>query len=811
MKGATMPQVFLSHSSKDDAIIDRLHDELERLTGAEVWVDHRDNTPDTASWQEAIDRNLRDAPFCLVAVSRTSVESTEVTVEWRGAMLYGHPVLVAILDDVPLEAISSRLRIIPAVNLHADWNGGIAKLAAAIKGKGAGADGPAFTAFAISARPTLDRKYTQIPLSGRDRELKEAAVKLAVGPVALLGVGGVGKSRLAAELLFTLEGVNGAIWHRADTSSRADQADELLRDHFGIEDVTTPRPALLKLLRSHSRLIVIDNAEDVPPADNTRRAEYVTLINELLAAGARVLLTSRVEWPELDPCALIPLHDPELDAAAQIVRDMMAVYDVSPEPHPLTPSPAFLGDGEGEPEAAYAIAKAARRHPRLIEAAVKRLKKFPLEKTLKELEELKGKTFEDAIQEMIGRSIAQMTAERDGAEAAAALRRLCACKGGFTYAAAEAITQMDTDPLDAALVTLQSWNFVRFDGQTRYTVDPLVLATQSVDDDARRAHLDFYNALADAHHARQDYAGLDVESDNLNAAFDGFIGSDPEAAYWLASACFNFLLNRGRVPQYVRWMETAAAAVAGGEDESLKAAVQNSLGMAYGNLSQQTEPEINLGKAIKGLEDALRFCRPEAAPLDYAAIQNNLGNAYTDVATLNEPEVNLHKAIAAYEAALRYATPEAAPLDYAMTQNNLGNAYSQMAVLIEPESHLGKAITAYVAALRYHTPEMVPLAYAMTQTNLGSAYVQLAALTEPEINLGKAIAAFEAALLYRTPEAAPLDYAMTQNNLGIALEEQGDLARACVCWRAGEPILRQMGYVRDADRVRGWIEESCGG
>jgi tetratricopeptide (TPR) repeat protein len=75
-------------------------------------------------------------------------------------------------------------------------------------------------------------------------------------------------------------------------------------------------------------------------------------------------------------------------------------------------------------------------------------------------------------------------------------------------------------------------------------------------------------------------------------------------------------------------------------------------------------------------------------------------------------------------------------------------------------------------------------------------------------NLGRAIAAYEAALNYYTPEAAPLDYARTQGNLGIALEDSGDLAGALACWRRAEPILREMGYVENADTVAWWIKDA---
>jgi len=72
-----MPPIFVSHASKDDDTVTRLHDELEAATGRNLWVDHKD-IPPGANWQIAIDQTLRETDTMLLVISRSPLPSRRI-------------------------------------------------------------------------------------------------------------------------------------------------------------------------------------------------------------------------------------------------------------------------------------------------------------------------------------------------------------------------------------------------------------------------------------------------------------------------------------------------------------------------------------------------------------------------------------------------------------------------------------------------------------------------------------------------------------------------------------------------------------
>jgi tetratricopeptide (TPR) repeat protein len=476
---------------------------------------------------------------------------------------------------------------------------------------------------------------------------------------------------------------------------------------------------------------------------------------------------------------------------------------------------AAANEIEGLEAYADEIAHDALYHPRLIEWAVEQMSHLPRSEVLSDLKALRSEDAQDALREMVGKTLQRMIdSTPKGATAARALERLVVCRGGFTFEAAEAIaldseTLTDKDDLRAALKLLTTWRLIRFEVQSqRYSIPPIVIAGVEADESAAAAHYDYYEALARRHEESADhekYLKLDAESENLEAAFEWAMGvRDWEKAYWIAEACQPFLENRGRYTQLKDWLERVIDEITD-SNSYLWAATQNSLGILYGNYPLGDQRE-NLRKATLACEGAGLYLKNND-PEGYAKTQNNLGIAYSSLAGMEDRAENLRRAIAAFQEALHYYPPDAAPLYYAGTQNNLGAAYRNLAEVEDRAENLRRAIAAYQEALRFRTPEATPLQYAMTQNNLGIVYNKLAEIEDRAENLQRAITAYQEAMRFYTVDAAPLYYAMTQSNIGIALKDSGDLKAAIECWREAERSYRQHGVDNEADLMVRWIED----
>jgi hypothetical protein len=70
-----MPDVFLSHSSRDDAFARRLQAALEDR-GKDVWVDY-DDIPDAARWADEVKRALEGAGAFVFVISPDAIVSSE--------------------------------------------------------------------------------------------------------------------------------------------------------------------------------------------------------------------------------------------------------------------------------------------------------------------------------------------------------------------------------------------------------------------------------------------------------------------------------------------------------------------------------------------------------------------------------------------------------------------------------------------------------------------------------------------------------------------------------------------------------------
>lgn len=380
----------------------------------------------------------------------------------------------------------------------------------------------------------------------------------------------------------------------------------------------------------------------------------------------------------------------------------------------------------------------------------------------------------------INERLREMTqAEGPGPEAA--LRRLVVFQGGFTGEAAGAILESSEETVDRTLATLQQYGFVTPQAangrrMTRYWLDADAsdYLESLVDEQTRRAHYDYYLALMRVYQEQGNYAGMDAEFENVEAAFEWAMQiGDAAAAYGLYQPAGHLLMTPARFDQGMDWLQRVIAALPSDADPYLLGVVQNSLGVAYQNAPTGDRCD-NLHAAIKAYQRTLNYHSPHIEPQVYAIAQHNLGTAYADLARIENRLENLWQAVQAYKEALEYRTPDTAPLSYAATQNNLALAYREMAGIQNRKDNLQLALTACQEALRHYTPAEHSLDYAAAQNNLGNTYRALASVEHYAKNLHRAIAAYNEALKYRTSEMAPLAYAATQNNLGTAYRALSD-------------------------------------
>ena len=205
---------------------------------------------------------------------------------------------------------------------------------------------------------------------------------------------------------------------------------------------------------------------------------------------------------------------------------------------------------------------------------------------------------------------------------------------------------------------------------------------------------------------KEHFAGLARIGADLDNIFTGIENSRslqdhrPVVDYSSEFAFTRYLPMTGRVAENLALAMKGRAAAAALADAGLIAACDNNLGNAYTDLPVDEHGE-NLRLAIECFESVLRFYTERDFPQDWARAQNNLGVAYRTLPGGDRTE-NINRAIACFEAALRFRTERDFPLGWAETQHNLGNAYVNLPTGAR-RANLERAIACYEAALRGYT------------------------------------------------------------------------------------------------------------
>jgi serine/threonine protein kinase/DNA-binding SARP family transcriptional activator/Tfp pilus assembly protein PilF len=343
---------------------------------------------------------------------------------------------------------------------------------------------------------------------GREAALAELADLIASQQVvALVGMGGIGKTSLAAALAQKLRPHfgDGVLWANTRNSETSNILELWGRaydhDFSGLTDLASRETAVRSLLTEKQTLILLDNVDDAADA------------RPLLLHGARgaVLLTTR----NLDVASALNAHAfpvPELSPSGSqaLLRQILGDERVAAKP---------------EEAAAEQIGDLLHHLPLAVEIAAQRLKSRPrmtlaaMAQRLQNTQQRMGLEISDSAVR------ASFEVSWDGLDEGLQIffAQMAVFDGRpFTVEAIATIADWNNYLAEDDLYTLATLSLVQEVGETRYKQHPLLAdfaAEKLGDDDAANGRMARYY-LKYAQENGENFAALDPEWENLLAAVD---------------------------------------------------------------------------------------------------------------------------------------------------------------------------------------------------------------------------------------------------------------------------------------------------
>ena len=494
--------------------------------------------------------------------------------------------------------------------------------------------GPAAPVFATS-------------LIGRDEELASACGLLRdrdVRLVTLTGPGGVGKTRLAAELAAVLgdELAQGVAF-----VPLAPLDDPALVGPAVCEALGVREDELEDGLAARALLLVLDNFEHLmPAADVVDRLAGAAVRSRLLVTSREPLHLSReYELP------VPPLSD---GPAAQLFVERAAAV-----------SPGFAPTVADAPTLAEICARLDGL-PLAIELAAARVRLLApetlLERLGSRLDLLTGGSSELPDRQRTLRDTLAWSYDLLEPDEQRVLERVAVFADGCTLAAAEAICSGIAEPgrvLDC-LASLVDKNLLLrgVDGRTTRlsllgTIREFALerlADRGDDREIRRAHALLQVQLAVGLEPRLVSAAtsgvlmrLEHEHENLRQALRFLLPEDGASALELAAALWRFWLVRGHLAEGRRWLESALA-VGGGAPQEVRARALLGAGTIAHYLGELEEASRRCGESL-ALAAELDDRAGVAAALSGLALVARTGGDATRAQELYREALEIHRAL----------------------------------------------------------------------------------------------------------------------------------------------------------------------
>ncbi len=372
-----------------------------------------------------------------------------------------------------------------------------------------------------------------LPFVGREAELDELADKLADARcrmIALLGPGGVGKTRLALEAAGEQAGLwrDGVFFVPLTATPAAEYAAPAVAAalHHNLIGRRSPEEQLVDLLRDKELLLVVDNLEHLPDTADL----WAAILRH--APGVKLLATSR-QPPNLRACQVIEVRGLDLPAEGKPARplaDYAALQLFRQTANRLQPGFRLAENNE---ESVARVCRLLDGSPLGIELAAAWIREVPVPEIARQIQadlDFLASTRRDVPpRHRSMRSVFAHSWRLLDAEERRTLAALSVFRGGFSVAAARRVA--DASP--ARLATLAAKSLLQRQDDDRYQLHGLLrrfaaekLAEQGREAQVRARHAACYADLLQtqvrAWQASQERAVLDaigLELENARVAW----------------------------------------------------------------------------------------------------------------------------------------------------------------------------------------------------------------------------------------------------------------------------------------------------
>ncbi len=594
----------------------------------------------------------------------------------------------------------------------------------------------------VTARPGLPVRGTSFVGRAVERpQIERALARSDVRLLALVGPGGIGKTRLALEVARYAAVNQEVVFISLEAMNALDRLPNAIAAALGLTlfDASDPFQALARLLAERSVLVVLDNIEHL--------LEDAEVLPQLLRDGPnlKLLVTSRErlgieeEWVFSVGGLSVPLVGTPLEEAlgfegvqlfAQRAKRARLSFNLTAD----------------DLASVLRICELVGGSPLGLELAAAWVRLMPVAEIAIEisnnLDFLQAANRDVPARHHSLRAVFDQTWARLTDNERRVLSRLSVFRGGFTREAASEVSGASL----ASLSSLVDKSLVRVGENGRYDLHVLLhqfahemLAKNPEETQrAKNAHGAFFLAFsqraADAIRQMTDEKRwsdrLDQELENIRAALTGWLEQgDTETALDCATVLRNFWARTGRMSEARMWFSKALSS---SEKVNLQTreralAVNGEMAMQMGDYTQAQrllEESLTLSEArgytapltllhlgltaqetldyevARGrFEQALAYFRELNLAQGIAASLNNLGRVLADSG-------DFEGALATYEESLRYKTEAGGDADSVLI--NLGDLHRRLGKPDLARAYFLKGLNGYVErGYRFHIPDVL--------------------------------------------------------------------------------------------------------